>query len=248
MNIVSIRTHKIGLQDKLVDVVQKYIPEISERSIIVVASKIVAITQGRVVKLTDEEKEELIKKEADQYLPKSYNKHGLYITIKDSYLTYSSGIDESNVDEASVLWPENPKEAANSLRSFIQKKYKVKNVGVIITDMLAIPLKWGIIGGAIAYSGFSPINDITGTKDIFGREYKYTKVGILHGLAAAAAVVMGEGAEQTPLGIITDVPFVEFKMQDPSETEIDSLKIDPSEDLYGPMLTAVPWRKRGRDK
>ncbi|MBI2622095.1 coenzyme F420-0:L-glutamate ligase [Candidatus Microgenomates bacterium] len=248
MNVISIKTHKISPQDKLFDVINKYILKIEEKSIIVVASKIVAIAQGRVTKLTQEEKEKLIKKEADLYLPKSYNKHGLYITIKDNYLTYSAGIDESNANGMYVLWPKNPQEVANSLRSYLQKRYKIQNVGIIITDMLAIPLKWGVIGGAIAYSGFAPIKDLTGTKDMYGREFKYTRVGILHGLAAGAAVVMGEGAEQTPLGIITDVPFVEFQNHNPTRTEHASFKIDPSEDLYGPMLTAVPWKKTIKSK
>lgn len=243
MNTAAVKTHKISPQDKLFDIVGKYIPALQEGSMVVVASKIVAITQGRVRQLTQEEKEEVIKKEADSYLPKSYNKHGLYITIKDNYLTYSAGIDESNAGGMCVLWPENPQEVADSLRSYLQEEYNVREVGVIITDMLAIPLKWGIIGGAIAHSGFAAIKDLTGTQDVYGREFKYTKVGILHGLAASAAVVMGEGAEQTPLGVITEVPFVEFQDRNPTEEELAALKIDLSEDLYGPMFTALSWEK-----
>lgn len=244
MNVLSIYTHKISPKDKLLGILDKYLPEVRERSIVVIVSKIVAITQGRVALLSDGEKEELIKKEADLYLSKSYNKYGLYITIKNNYLTYSSGIDDSNVGGGmSVLWPENPQQVANSVRVHLRKKHQVKNIGVIITDMLALPLKWGVIGGAISYSGFAPLNDLTGKKDIYGRKYKYTRVGILYGIAAAAAVVMGEGAEQTPLGIVTDIPFVEFQDRNPTQKELNDLKIEPSEDLYGPMLTALPWKK-----
>ena len=230
------------------EIISQYLPTVQERSVVVIASKIIAITQGRIKKLTEVEKENLIKREADFYLPKNYNKHSLYITIKKNYLTYSSGIDESNANGFFVLWPENPQEVANSLRAFLQKKYKIKHIGVIITDMLAIPLKWGVIGGAIAHSGFAAIKDLTDTEDIYGREFKYTRVGILHGLAASAAVVMGEGNEQTPLGLITDIPFVEFQDHDPIEEELNALKIEPSEDLYGSMLTAVPWKKGGQEE
>ncbi len=246
MKITSVKTHKINTKDSdLLKLLDRYIKNLSEGSIVVIASKIIAITQGRVKRLSEEEKEELIKKEADYFLPKSYNKHGLFITIKDNYLTYSSGIDESNVGGGYVLWPQNPAAIANNLRKHIQKKFCIKKTGVIITDMLAIPLKWGVIGGAIAYSGFNPINDLTGTKDVYGKKFKYTKVGILHGLAAAAALVMGEGSEQTPLGIIEDIPFVEFRDRNPTKKELDSLKISPREDLYGPMLTSVKWQKGG---
>ena len=40
---------------------------------------------------------------------------------------------------------------------------------------------------------------------------KVTKVDVVNALASAAVLVMGEGAEQTPLAVISDVPFVEFQ-------------------------------------
>lgn len=246
MKITSIKTHKITSTDKdIFAIIDHYIKRLKEGSIVVIASKIIAITEGRIVQLSKIEKETLIKKEADLYLPKEKHKHNLFITIKDNYLTYSSGIDESNTNGYSVLWPKNPQESANKIRKHLMSRSDLDKVGVIITDMLAIPLKWGVIGGAIAYSGFKPLKDLKGTNDIFGRKYEYTQVGHLHGLAAAAAVVMGEGAEQTPLGIIEDISFVEFVDKNPTQKELDSLKISFEEDLYGPLLKAVHWKKGG---
>lgn len=54
---------------------------------------------------------------------------------------------------------------------------------------------------------------------------------------------MGEGAEQTPIGLIEDVPFVEFVNRDPTNEELESIVILPDEDLYGPMLRALDWEK-----
>lgn len=246
MQVHPIKTHKITTADKdLLKIIDQYIKNFKNGSILVIASKIVAITQGRVKKLTPEQKEALIKKEADQFIDKKHNKHGLIVTIKDNYLTYSSGIDESNANGCAVLWPKDPQKVANQVRSYLKKRFHVNKVGVIITDMAAIPLKWGVIGGAIAYSGFNPLKDLTGKPDIFGRKFKYTKVGILNGLAATAAVVMGEGSEQTPLGIIQNVSFVQFHSRNPTKKELKDLIIKPDEDLYGPMLTSASWLKGG---
>src|SRR5581483_1387851 len=164
MYVSAIKTHKITTQDtNILVLLDKYISQLPEKSIVVIASKIVAITQGRVQNPTPKQKEELIKKEADLFLPKEYNKHGLYITIKNDYLTYSSSINESNVENGIVLCPTDVQKVANDVREHLQKKFGIRQVGVIITDMLAIPLKWGVIGGALAYSGFNPIKDLRET-------------------------------------------------------------------------------------
>ena len=125
----------------------------------------------------------------------------------------------------------------------MQEKFQIKNLGVIITDSKTTPLRWGVTGTAIAYSGFKPLNDLIGTPDLFGRELKMTKVNILDGLAAAAVLVMGEGIEQTPLAIIEDTSFVQYSDENPSDEELASLKISIDDDIYAPLLTKVDWQK-----
>ncbi|MGE5041502.1 MAG: coenzyme F420-0:L-glutamate ligase [Candidatus Levyibacteriota bacterium] len=246
MTVTPVKTHKITTEDKdLLQILDRYITGLEENSVVVIASKIIAITQGRVVKITEEELDRLIKEEADLYLPKEEHQYKLYITLKNHRMTYSSGIDESNGNGYQVLWPEHVQEDANSARAFLKKKFGLKHVGIIVTDMTVLPLRWGIIAGELAYSGFLPVKHLVGTPDIFGRPFNYTNVGILNGLAASAGVVMGEGAEQTPLGIISGIPFVEFVDQDPTKEELDSLIIDPLQDLYGPLFKHVKWRKGG---
>lgn len=247
MKVKSIRTHKITVKDRdLIKVLDKYIKKLKDRSVVVIASKIVAITEGRVTKINEKEKDELIKKEAQYFIPKEEHKYKLYVTINNNHLTYSSGIDESNGNGYYILWPANPQKTANKVRQYLKKRFKLKNVGVIITDMAALPLRWGVIAGEIAYSGFNPLKILTGKPDVFGKEFKYTKVGILNGLAAAAGVVMGEGAEQTPLGVIEDIPFVEFQDRNPSAKELKDLIIEPENDLYGSMMKSANWKKGGR--
>ena len=246
MVIKTIKTHKITIKDNnLFKILDKYVKKLNEGSILVIASKIVAITQGRVVNPAEVDVDMLIKKEADLFIPKELHKNKLFITIKNNILTFSAGIDESNGNGYLVLWPDNPQKVANDIRKYLSKKLKVKKMGIIITDMTALPLRWGVIGGAIAYSGFKSLHDLRGKPDVFGRKYKFTKVGILNGLSAAASVVMGEGAEQTPMAIISDIPFVEFVDKDPSQSELNSLMISPEEDIYGPLFKNAPWQKGG---
>jgi F420-0:gamma-glutamyl ligase len=69
------------------------------------------------------------------------------------------------------------------------------------------------------------------------------------GLAAAAVLAMGEGTEQTPIAIITDVSFVKFQQRDPTKEELEYFYIkNKEEDLFAPFLNAVKWQKGKSDK
>jgi putative folate metabolism gamma-glutamate ligase len=244
MKVISIKTHKITIQDtNLLKILDQYIEKLEEKSILAITSKIVSICEGRVIKADQADKETLIQKESEYFLPRSLSKYAVSLTITGGQLIATAGIDESNADGYFVLWPEDPQNTANNIRKYLQKKFNLKNLGVIITDSKTTPLRWGVTGTAIAYSGFKPLNDLIGTKDLFGRELKMTKVNILDGLSAAAVLVMGEGLEQTPIGVITETDFVKFNNSDPSDEELSQLQIAMSDDIYAPLLKNAPWQK-----
>jgi F420-0:gamma-glutamyl ligase len=52
---------------------------------------------------------------------------------------------------------------------------------------------------------------------------------------------MGEGAEQTPLAVVRETPFVHVQPRDPTVEERAALRIAPEDDLYAPLLMGVPW-------
>lgn len=244
MKITAIKTHKITVHDTdLLQILDRYLPEVSEGSIVAVTSKVVALCEGRVVKTDQTDKESLIKKEAEYYLPRASSKYGVSLTITGGQLIATAGIDESNADGYFVLWPEDAQKSANSIRKYLQEKFQIKQLGVIITDSKTTPLRWGVTGTAIAYSGFQPLHDLIGTPDLFGRELKMTKVNIVDGLAGAAVLVMGEGTEQTPLAIIEEVGFVQFVSENPSQIELKSLRIELEDDIYQPILSTADWQK-----
>jgi F420-0:gamma-glutamyl ligase len=219
--------------------------KLKEKSIFVIASKVVSIWQGRCLKMDAiKNKDDLIKKEAELYLergkvPKGY----VMLTMKENLLIPTAGIDESNAKGHFILWPENPFKAAKEIYHFIKKNYQLNDFGIIIADSHSVPLRRGTIGMAIGYYGFYPLKDYRGTKDIFGREMKITQLNIADAIAVAAVCVIGEGAERTPLAIVEDVGFVEFKEFDPEK--FDPLKIDRNDDMYAPLLEGIKWQKGG---
>jgi putative folate metabolism gamma-glutamate ligase len=244
MKVTAIRTHKVTANDHdLIKILDKYLLKLEEKSILVITSKIVSITEGRLVKMQDADKDELIKQEAQFYLPRNQNPYNVSLTIARNMLAATAGIDESNGNGFYILWPKDPQKTVNTVRGYLKKRFKFKNVGVIITDSKTSPLRWGVTSIALAYSGFKPLKDYIGRKDLFARKFEFEKLSIIDSLAGAAAVVMGEGAEQTPIAVINDLPFVEFQDRNPSKEELKELVISMDKDLYGPFLKNVQWKK-----
>lgn len=244
MKVKPIKTHKITAKDKnLFKILNKYLLNLSEKSIVAVTSKIVSICEGRMVKIDKTDKDELIRKECQYYLTRNINKYNVSFTITNNLLAASAGIDESNGNGYYILWPKNAQKTANTIREYLAKRFKIKDVGVIITDSKASPLRWGVSGTVIAHSGFAALKDYTLEKDLFGRDFVYEKLNICESLASAAVVVMGEGSEQTPLAIIKDIPFVKFQKRNPTKNELDSLKIPLKDDLFAPFINSVKWEK-----
>jgi dihydrofolate synthase / folylpolyglutamate synthase len=169
------------------------------------------------------------------------------LSINENHLVASAGIDESNSNGYYSLWPKNLQESVNAIREFLVRKHGVKRIGVVLTDSRIIPLRWGVTGFAVAHSGFKALNDYQGKPDLFGRIMQVEKLNISDSLASTAVLLMGEGAEQTPLAVITDVPMVTFQDRNPSDEELHALKISLKDDVYATMLTKAPWKK-GKSK
>jgi putative folate metabolism gamma-glutamate ligase len=244
MQVTSIHTDAVTVKSvSLFALLDKHVSVFPDKSILAVTSKIVSLCEGRVVDKEGVVKEELAEEEAELYLPASENKYGFTLAVKHNMLIPSAGIDESNANGVYVLWPQDPQKSANSIRGYLCKRFGVSHAGVIITDSRATPLRWGTTGAALSHSGFMALNDYIGKPDIFGRNLTVTKANIRDALASAAVVVMGEGSEQTPLALVENVPFVSFQDRDPTQSELEDLKISLEEDVYAAVLSRAPWQK-----
>ena len=231
MQVKAIKTRIFQENEDLISFILKYVKKLPEKSILVITSKIVALSEGRTAPYKNKkQKIDLIKKESDFALKTKHT----WLTIKNNVVMASAGIDESNAAGKIVLLPKNSFRTAHSIRKELKKKYKVKKLGILITDSLTFPLRAGILGVALGYAGFKAIRDYRGTKDIFGRVLKMSRTDVADSLATAAVLLMGEGKEQQPLVVITDVP-VEFTEKINKKELIIPLK----DDLYLPLFKRI---------
>jgi putative folate metabolism gamma-glutamate ligase len=238
--------------DGLLTVLDKNLSELVEGSIVVITSKIVSICEGRVVPFDQADREELIIQESDSYLPKTLSRYGHHFSIVNHTLISSAGIDESNGEDHYILWPKDSQATANHVREYLTQKHSLTNIGVVIVDSTCQPLRRGTTGICLAHSGFNALHDYIGQPDLFDRPFKVSKASISGGLAATAVLAMGEGAEQTPIALITEADFVHFQQRDPNEAELAELHIPIEEDLFGPFLQndSIQWQqgRRGEDE
>jgi putative folate metabolism gamma-glutamate ligase len=244
MKVKAIKTKKIDLGDKLFDILDQFLPKLSEKDVVIVTSKIVSITQGRVIeddgKVT---KEDLIKKYSQRYLSKHSMMHGIHLTITNNMFVVSAGIDQSNGNGYFILWPENAQEEANKIWEYLRQKHNVKDLGVIITDSKLSPLRRGVTGAGISWCGFKPLRSYIGKPDIYGRPLHVEVLNIVDCVAAASVLEMGEAYEQTPLGIVNDINEIEFVDRVPTNEEINEMTINPEDDVFGALIKNTPWEK-----
>lgn len=246
MIVKAIQTPRVKPNYDLLALLRDSIRSLEEKSVVIVTSKIVSLCEGSVVPIktgTVEEKQALAKKEAEAYLDESFSKWDLVLAIKHNAIAIDAGVDASNTGKYYALLPKDPYQSAKEIWQFLRKEFQVKELGVIITDSRSVPLRWGRIGTNLGHCGFNALNDKVGTKDLFGRELRSTQVGVAEGLAVAGVVEMGEAAEARPIAVITQITDITFNLKPPTKKEINHLKISIDDDVYGPMLAAVPWIK-----
>ncbi len=170
--------------------IKKQIKKIPEKSVLVVTSKIVALAERRTAEISDEKsKERLIKKESNIAIKTKY----AWLTIKDGMFMASAGIDESNGNGKLILLPKDSFKSAKMIREKLKKIYKIKNLGVLITDSRTLPLRAGVIGLSLGYAGFKGIRDYRKNKDIFGRKFHFSRTNVADWLGFCCSFRNGRG-------------------------------------------------------
>ncbi len=246
MHVEAIYTHRIEYGEALEKILDYYIPKLlREKVVLAITSKIISVCQKRVIRKTACSKEELIKKEASAIADTCYHLCGIYLTIKDDTLIPSAGIDESNGDRMYILYPKDVQKIAASVWSYLRTKYCIEHLGILITDSNTTPMRLGVTGIALGWCGFEPHYSYIGKPDLYNNPLQVTQINLLDALATSAVLVMGEGAEQTPLAIIRNAPKIRFLTRLPTIEEEKSVKISMQEDLYSPLFMGIRWLKNG---
>lgn len=248
MKVTPVRTQIVTAGAvSIAELVDAAIPTLAESSVVAVTSKVVSLCEARVVPVSGTNKQALVEAVCDSYLADA-TPYGFHFTITMGTLIPAAGIDASNGGGYYVLWPKDPQASANALRRHLQDRHGLRRVGVIITDSTSMPLRRGTVGICLAHSGFAAVNDYVGQQDLFGREYRVSRANVAGGLAAAAVVAMGEGAECTPLCVFEEVPTVRFEDHDPTEAQVEEMRIRPEDDVFGPFLRSLSWKRGGGDR
>lgn len=226
-----------------------------EKSVVVITSKVVAVTEGRVEKITGRRDfERLVEREADKvYGLKKGSKvsakdaakasaTSVTLTLKNNIFTPWAGIDRSNIKKGrAVLWPAEPFKTAREIRARLIEHYKIKKLGVIVSDSFCVPLRKGVSAVALGYAGIKGVRDLKGKKDLYGNKLRVSRQGVADMLAASAHLVMGESYEQTPFALITGAP-VDFTSV---PVKPDEPLMEPRECLFAPLYCAT--ERNGRE-
>ena len=244
MKIHSIKTHRIEKNESIFEILDQYVTSLAENSVLAITSKILSLTQGKVVDKDKADKYKLIRQESDAILETDHNPYGFHLTLKNGILIPSAGIDESNVNNVYVLYPENIQLAAAEIWEHLKSKHNIQNLGILITDSHTTIMRCGVTGIALGWCGFEPLYSYVGKSDLYENPLRVTQLNIVDALAVTAVFVMGEGNEQTPLAILSDIPKITFQDRPPTSEEEISLSIPMEDDLYAPLLQSVKWVKK----
>ncbi len=210
--------------------------------LLIISSKYLSISEGRIKKLKSVKPSiqskklsklyrispklmELIIRESDQIFGGLY---GFVLTSIHGILAPNAGIDRSNVPrEYVVVYPKDPYGSIDRLR----KKFFVHlglRIGIILSDSRILPMRRGTVGVALASTGFEPIIDLKGTKDLFDNVLKYTSQNMVDGFASLGTMIMGESNRSTPVILIRDTGI---KMTD-KIVSYHTLGIESKFDIY----------------
>jgi coenzyme F420-0:L-glutamate ligase/coenzyme F420-1:gamma-L-glutamate ligase len=195
---------------------------IRPRDVLVVAQKIVSKAEDRHVRLAsvvpsaralqlaaatgkDPRLVQLVLDESSEVLRVARNV--LIVRHRRGFVMANAGIDRSNVgpaaagDERVLLLPVDPDASASRLRDALHVRFGVAP-GVIVSDSFGRPWRNGTTNVALGSAGLPSLLDRRGELDRDGRMLEVTQVACADALAAGAGLVMGEGAEGTPMVLV----------------------------------------------
>ncbi len=130
----------------------------------------------------------------------------LIVEHRLGFVMANAGVDQSNVAspgsrQLALLLPRDPDGSAARLRAQLSKSFGVP-VAVIINDSFGRAWRRGTCGVAIGAAGLPALMDLRGSPDLFGRELQVSITGHADEIAAAASLVMGQGAEGQPVVVV----------------------------------------------
>ena len=192
--------------------------------VLVVAQKVFSKSEGRLVPLAavepsarahelakvtgkDPRAMELVLRESREVL--RAKRDVVVVEHRLGFVMANAGIDQSNMqggDGAALLLPADPDASCARLREALAAAAGV-DCAVVMNDSFGRAWRNGVAGVAVGVAGMPGLVDLRGTPDRFGRTLRITQVALADELAAAASLVMGQGAEGYPMVHARGVPY-----------------------------------------
>ena len=118
---------------------------------------------------------------------------------RHGFVLANAGVDASNVGPSSghvvLLLPDDPDASARRIRAALEARFGI-GPGVVVSDSLGRPWRFGITDLAIGSAGFRPLEDLRGTPDADGRRMAATARAVADEIASAAELVLGKSARR----------------------------------------------------
>lgn len=215
-----------GLADEILAAAKREGFDFRDGDILVVAQKIVSKVEGRLCHLKDFQPSDralalteetgkdprLVEAVLSESTAVIRTRPGVIIVEhRLGHIMANAGIDRSNIggrEDTLLLLPRDPDASAAALRAALVVATGAR-VGVIVSDSFGRPWRIGTTGIAIGTAGPAMVIDRRGEPDRDGRPLQVTEIGFADTVAAAAVLVMGEGAEGRPAAIVRGLDWAE---------------------------------------
>ncbi len=187
--------------------------------VIVITQKVVSKAEGALVDLTaveprpeaiafaarwkrDPRQVEVVLRQAARVVRMA---NGVIIAeTRHGFVLANAGVDASNVGPGSgdvvLLLPDDPDASARRIRDGLAARLGTAP-GVVVSDSLGRPWRFGITDLAIGVAGFRPLEDLRGTPDADGRLMAATVRAVADEIASAAELVLGKAARR-PVALV----------------------------------------------
>jgi coenzyme F420-0:L-glutamate ligase / coenzyme F420-1:gamma-L-glutamate ligase len=202
----------------LIDALRRAGLLLRDKDVLVIAQKIVSKAEGRYVELDavrpssrandlagatakDPRHVEVVLAESSEVVR---HREGLLITEhRLGFVMANAGVDQSNIAhgegrERVLLLPEDPDGACAALKAELDEAFEAE-VGVVVNDSFGRPWRNGVVGVALGAAGIPSLKNRVGAPDLFGRPLRVTEIAFADEVAAAASMIMGQGAEGLPV-------------------------------------------------
>lgn len=187
-----------------------------DKDVLIVAQKVVSKAEGRFVDLKtvvpsaraiavaeevnkDARLVEIILSESNEIIRQ--RRDVLIVAHRLGFIMANAGVDQSNVagedSDRVLLLPRDPDASAATLKMRLDQEFGV-DFGVVVNDSFGRPWRFGVVGVALGAAGLPAVRNMVGVADLFGRKMRVTEVAIGDEIAAAASLLMGQGAERQP--------------------------------------------------